>query len=166
MSPISHIDCNNELNLWVSASIDGYIDLYTLPLSKFLRSIKVPTLKCDYVFLSASPLPSIVVICEEKNISEIFVYSINGKLLLRQKEQDILSSPLIITDLHKNDYLAYILNDSVIIRSIPTLIMQVCCDGIPGIYAIYPSEDMKVLYGCNKSGTEIYIIKDYTRNVK
>ena len=166
MSPISHIDCNNELNLWVSASIDGYIDLYTLPLSKFLRSIKVPTLKCDYVFLSASPLPSIVVICEEKNISEIFVYSINGKLLLRQKEQDILSSPLIINDLHKNDYLAYILNDSVIIRSIPTLIMQVCCDGIPGIYAIYPSEDMKVLYGCNKSGTEIYIIKDYTRNVK
>ena len=44
--------------------------------------------------------------------------------------------------------------------------MQVCCDGIPNIYAICPSEDMKVLYGCNKSGSEIYMIKDYTKNVK
>ena len=166
ISPISHIDCNSELNLWVSASIDGYINLYTLPLSKFLRSIKVPTLKCDFVFLSASPLPSIIVICEEKNISEIIVYSINGKLLLRQKEQAILSCPLIINDLNRNDYLAYILNDSVIIRSIPTLIMQVCIDGVPNIYAIYPSEDMKVLYGCNKSGNEIYVIKDHNKNIK
>ena len=37
MSAISHIECSNDLNLWASASIDGYINLYTLPLSKLIR---------------------------------------------------------------------------------------------------------------------------------
>ena len=159
MSSISYIDCNSELNLWASASIDGYINIYTLPLSKLIRTIKIPTEKCDYVFLSSSPLPSIIAITEENNISEIFVYSINGKFLLRQKEQDLISCPLIISDLNANNYLAYIVNDSIIIRSIPTLIRQGNID-LPNIYAIYPSEDMKYLYAINKSGSEIYIIKD------
>ena len=166
MSAISHIDCSTELNLWASASIDGYINIYTLPLCKLIRSIKVPTNKCNYVFLSSSPLPAIAVITEEKNISEIFVYSINGKLLIRQKEQAILSCPIIINDLNKNDYISYIINDSVIIRSIPTLIRQVCVDGIKNIFAIYPSEDMRALFATNKSGSEIYIIKDEPKNPK
>ena len=164
MSAISHIDCSSELNLWASASIDGYINIYTLPICKLIRSLKVPTNKCNYVFLSSSPLPAIVVITEEKNISEIFVYSINGKLLIRQKEQAIISCPIIINNLNKNDYISYIINDSVIIRSIPTLIRQVCVDGIKNIYAIYPSEDMKSLFATNKSGNEIYIIKDESKN--
>ena len=166
MSAISHIDCSSELNLWASASIDGYINIYTLPLSKLIRSIKVPTNKINYVFLSSSPLPSILVIAEEKDISEIFMYSINGKLLLRQKEQSIISCPIIINDLNKNDYISYIINDSVIIRSIPTLIRQVCVDNIPNLYAIYPSDDMKFLYATNKYGNEIYIIKDEPKNKK
>jgi WD40 repeat protein len=165
MSAISHIDCNSELNLWASASIDGYINIYTFPLSKLVRSIKVPTNKCDFVYLSSSPLPSIVAITEEKKIAEIFVYSINGKLLLRQKEQESISCPIIIKDLNKNDYLAYIMNDTIIIRSIPTLIRQVCIDGLKDIYAIYPNEDMKVLYGINKTGTEIYVIKDENKKI-
>jgi hypothetical protein len=164
LSEISHIDCNIELNLWASASIDGYINLYTFPLSKLIRSIKIPTTKCDYIFLSASPLPSIVVITEEKIkekiISEIFVYSINGKFLLRQKEPDLLSCPRIITDLNNNDYLAYILSETIITRSIPTLIRQTCTDPIPNLYAFYQSEDMKYLYATNKSGNEIFVIKD------
>ena len=102
----------------------------------------------------------------EKNISEIFVYSINGKLLLRQKEPEYLTNPIIIKDLNSNNYLGYILNDSIIIRSIPTLIRQVCVDGIPNLYAFYPSEDMKALYAINKSGNEIYVIKDENKNVK
>ena len=73
MSAISYIDCNRELNLWASSSIDGYINMYTLPLSKLIRVIKVPTTKCDFVFLSASPLPSIVVITEEKGFPKYFL---------------------------------------------------------------------------------------------
>ena len=160
LSPISYIDCNSELNLWVSASIDGYINLYTLPLSKLLRSLKVPTSYCDYVFLSASPLPSIIVIGEENKVSEIFVYSINGKLLIRQKEQSLIKCPIIIRDLNSNEYLAYIINGAIIIRSIPTLIRQVSTDEISDIHAIFPSEDMKIMYATNKYGNQIYVIKD------
>ena len=160
LSAISYIDCSSELNLWVSASIDGYINLYTLPLSKLLRSIKVPTSYCDYVFLSGSPLPSIIVIGEENKVSEIFVYSINGKLLIRQKEESIITSPIIIRDLNSYEYLAYILNETIIIRSIPTLFRQVSTDEISDIYAIFPSEDLKIMYGTNKLGNQIHIIKD------
>ena len=171
-SEISHIDCNSELNLWASASIDGYINIYTSPLSKLIRSLKIPATKCDYIFLSASPLPSIVVITqekikeknEEKIISEIFIYSINGKFLLRQKEPELLSCPKIINDLNNNDYLAYILSETIIIRSIPTLIRQTCTDPIPNIYSFYQSEDIKHLYGINKTGNEIFVIKDKSKN--
>ena len=43
--PIIHICCNNILNLWCSTSVNGYINLYTLPLSKLIRSIKLETKK-------------------------------------------------------------------------------------------------------------------------
>ena len=160
MSPISHIDCNNVLNLWASGSIDGYINIYTLPLSKLIRIIKVPTNNLENVFLSESPLPSIIAITVENNISEIFVYSLNGKLLLRQKEEDLINCPLMIRDMNTNNYLAYIIQDNVVIRSLPNLIREVCIDGVNNIYSICPSEDMKSLYGLNKTGSEVYVIKE------
>ena len=160
LSAISHIDCNSELNLWVSASVDGYINLYTLPLSKLLRSIKIPSSNCDYVYLSSSPLPSIVCISEESKVSEIFVYSINGNLLIRQKEESIITSPIIIKDLNSNEYLAYIMNESITIRSLPNLFRQTSIDDIPEIFAICPSEDMKMMYSTNRYGSQIYVIRD------
>ena len=160
MSAISYIDCNSNLNLWASGSVDGYINLYTLPLSKLIRIIKVPSNNLEYVFLAESPLPTIIAITEENGVSEIFVYSINGKSLLRQKESDIINCPLMIRDMNTNNYLAYILNDTVVIRSIPNLIREVCIEGMKNLYAICPSEDMKTLYGINKNGNEIYVIKE------
>ena len=162
-SSISHLDCNDELNMWTSSSIDGYINIYTLPLCKLIRCIKVPTNKCNYAFLSAFPLPSIIIISEEdeeeKN-SEIFVYSINGHLFMRQKEQSLITSPKIIRDINSYDYLAYISKNNIIIRSLPSLFMQVIIEDLPNIYAICPSEDMKILYAINKNGNEIYVIKE------
>ena len=162
-SSITHIDCNDELNLWLSTSINGYINLYTLPLCKLIRSIKLPTNKCNYSFLSASPLPSIVTITEEYNdekISEIFVYSINGYLIIRQKEQSLITNPQIIKDKNSYEYLIYIGKNNIIIRSLPSLFIQVIIDDLPNIYSICPSEDIKILYAFNKFGDEIYIIKE------
>ena len=167
-SPIIHINCNEELNMWTSATIDGYINIYTLPLCKLIRCIKVPTNKCNYAFLSAFPLPSIVIITEEGDEDkkgEIFVYSINGHLFMRQKEQSLISSPQIIKDINSYDYLAYIGKNNVIIRSLPNLFMQVIIEDLPDIYAICPSEDMKILYAFNQSGDEVYVIKEENKKV-
>lgn len=96
----------------------------------------------------------------KKNESEIFVYSINGKLLFRQKEQNNISSPKIIKDLNSNDFLVYICNSNICIRSIPNLIIQVLVEDLPGIYAIFTNSDKTILYGTNRNGNEIYLIKN------
>ena len=122
--------------MWTSASIDGYINIYTLPLCKLIRCIKVPTNKCNYAFLSAFPLPSIIIISEEdeeEKKSEIFVYSINGYLFMRQKEQSLITSPKIIKNINSYDYLAYISKSNIIIRSLPSLFMQVIIEELPNI---------------------------------
>ena len=159
MNEISYIDCNNELNLWTSATVDGYINIYSLPLCKLFRSIRVPTKNCIFVFLSSSPLPSIIVITNDKKETEIFVYSINGFLILRQKEQGDISSPIIFKDLNSNDYLAYISNNNIFIRSLPNLILQVLIDDLNEIYTIFTNKNKTILYAANKSASEIYIIK-------
>ena len=165
MGEISYIDCNNELNLWTSATVDGYINLYSLPLCKLFRCIKVPTNQIIYVFLSSSPLPSIIAISNDKKESEIFVYSINGFLILRQKEQGNISSPIIFKDLNSNDYLAYICNNNIFIRSLPSLILQALVEELNDIYTIFINKDKTMLYAANKNASEIYIIKHESKKL-
>ena len=160
MSEISHINYNSELNLWCSASIDGYIDIYSFPLCKLLRCIKLPTNICKYIFLSSSPLPCIIAICKEKLENIIYVYSINGKFLYKQIEQNSILSPNIIKDLNSNNYLVYICNNSICIRTLPNLIIQVLIEDLPGIYCIFTNINKSILYATNRNGSEIYVIKD------
>jgi WD40 repeat protein len=167
MSAISHIDCNSELNLWASGSIDGYINIYTLPLSKLVRSIKLPTRSLDFVFLSASPLPSIVSIAKENNKNEISLYSINGKLLNRDTEQGVLGNPMVLTNLNSINYLCYVLNSSIVIRRLSSNLMRrVLIDKVPYLYAFCLSEDMKIIYAIDKSGNDIFVIKEESKNTK
>ena len=159
-SPISHIHCSEELNVLATASIDGYICLYTLPLCKLIRCFKVPTEKCSYVFLCDSPLPSIVVISDEENVSEIYVYSINGKFYTKKEEYFKIFSPLLIKDIDSMDYLACIGNENIYIISIPDLIVRVTIERISGVHSICFSEDNKLLYAINKRGSEVTVIKE------
>ena len=159
-SPISHMHCSDELNLLATASIDGYICLYTLPLCKLIRCIKVPTEKCSYVFLCDSPLPCIVVISDEGSNSEIYVYSINGKFYSKKEEYFKIISPVLIKDIDSMDYLVCIGNDTIYIISIPDLVVQVTIEKIYGVHSICFSEDNKILYAINKKGTEVTVIKE------
>ena len=159
-SSISHIFCSDELNLLATASIDGYICLYTLPLCKLVRCIKVPTDNCTYVFLSDSPLPSILVISDEDNISQIFVYSINGKLYQKKEEYFKISKPILIKDINSKDYLSCIGNENIYIISVPDLAVQATFDKLFGVYSFCFSEDKKILYALNKKGTEVTVIKE------
>ena len=159
-SPISHIYCSDELNLLATASIDGYICLYTLPLCKLVRCLKVPTENCSYVFLSDSPLPSIIVISDQENISEIFVYSINGKLYQKKEQYFKISNPLLVKGINSQDYLAFIGNDIIYIMSLPDLMVKVTNDKVNGVHSICFSEDNKILYALNKKGNEVTVIKE------
>ena len=141
-SRISHINCNNELNMWASISVDGYICLYTLPLCNLIRCIKAPSKLYSYVFLSDSPLPCIILISDEDN-SEIKVYSINGKLIYNKQEYSRITNPLIIKDLNSNDYLAFIGNNNIIIMSIPNLEAEITLDNLFNINSLGISEDKK-----------------------
>ena len=160
-SAISHIYCNSDLNMWVSTSIDGYINLYTLPLCKLARTIKISSQNCSYSFLSSSPLPSIVIINDEAN-SEIIVYSINGKLIYKHQLYFKLSNPIIIKDLNSNENLAYIGKDAITILSLPKLETLININITPkmGITTIFTSEDKKSLYCINKTGNGVYLIRD------
>ena len=157
---ISHIHCNSDLSLWVSTSINGYINLYTLPLCKLARTFKINSPKCCYAFLSSSPLPSIVVISEETG-SKIIVYSINGKMIKKPNLLNFkLKNPIIIKDLNSNEYLCYIGLKTITIHSLPNLEPKVNVDINSGIYTIFTSEDKRSLYCLNKNGSQVCIIKD------
>ena len=165
---ISHIHCNSDLNLWVSTTIDGFINLYTLPLCKLARTIKVSTKKCSYSFLTSAPLPSIVIINDEAN-SELNVYSINGKVISKKELYSKLECPIIIKDLNSNEYLGYIGKDHICIHNLPLLEVVFNINVAPnlGISTIFTSEDNKYLYCLNKSGSEVYIIRDeFKKNLR
>ena len=160
ISPISHIYCNNELNLWTSATIDGYINLYSLPLCKLIRCIKVNTKKCSYSFISSSPLPSIIVINDDENNSQIHAYSINGNFLFKQQEYVHMVNPVLIRDIYSFEYLAFIGKDNIIIKKLPYLDTQVNIDCLPGIHSFCITEDNKALFTIDKNGKKIVLIKD------
>ena len=102
-----------------------------------------------------SPLPSILIICQE----EVFLYSINGNKIYYQKEYSKLINPIVIKDFIKNDFLAYITNGKEIyIRNVSdfTLISSIEIDR--EIFYLFPNENNKILYATDQSGTEINAI--------
>jgi len=164
-SAITHICCNSELNLWVSASIDGYINLYTLPLCKLVRCIKIDSKRCSFAFLVSSPLPCIVAISdEEEGNNNIFVYSINGKLISKTEEKIQINNPIIIKDAYFNEYLAYLSGEFVFIVNLPNLKLVVQFEGIKDSHFLCSNEDMTLLYVLNNNGAEITLIRDEGKN--
>ena len=167
LSEISHIDVNNDLNLWSSASSNGYVNIYTMPSFKLVRSIKTKVKKLEYAFLSNSGLPSIIVINIENKNREIFSYSINGKFLKHEKDEDTILSPIIIKDLNFSEYLVYILKneESIVIRSLPFLKEVNHIDNMKNITNICVSEDIKTLYAISEKNEQINIVKDNPKQV-
>ena len=162
LSEISHININRNLNLWLSASIDGFVNIYTLPTFKLVRSIKTKSKKLEYAFLSTSNLPSIIIIDIQSKYRNIYSYSINGKFLKSEKEEDTLLNPIIIKDLNFNEYMLYICknNNSVVIRNLPFLNIQTIIQDIENISGICVSDDIKILYAISNEEEQIYVIKD------
>lgn len=169
LSEISALNVNNELNLWISASIDGIINLFTMPSFKLVRTIKIKSGdKISNAFLSTSSLPSIIVITTvNKILNEIYSYSINGKLLEYVKDLKTILNPIIIKDLYFNEYLIYISKDdrNIVIRKLPFLNLHHIISGFDNISNICISEDNKILYAVNNEDEQIYVIKDDPKQI-
>ena len=157
--PISHIHCNNELNLWCSTSINGYINLYTLPLCKMIRSIKLQTKKCSYSFISSSPLPSFIIINDEENNSEVHIYSINGKFILKHQEYVHIYNPLIIKDIYSFEYLVFCNKNNIVIKKLPNLDIQTNIDCQEEVYSFCFTNDNKNIFTFDTNGKKIFLIK-------
>ena len=161
LNSIVSIDSNNQLNVWASASIDGCINIYTLPLYKLTKSFKISTNNTiNYIYICDSPLASIIIICKD----EIYLYSINGYKIYYQKENSDIISPIVINDFNGNNYLAYILNyKEILIKTIPDFSLQKKFENDTEIYYLCPGTDMKLLYAINKGGTQIDVIISDTK---
>ena len=152
LSIINSIETNYQLNIWASSTIDGYINIYTLPQCKLTKSFKIEYDLCNNIFICDSPLPSILIICQE----EVLLYSINGNKIYYQKEYSKIINPIVIKDFIKKDFLAYITNGKEIhIRNVSdfTLISSIKIDS--EIFYLFPNDNCRVLYATNQSGTEI-----------
>ena len=152
LSIINSIETNYQLNIWASSTIDGYINIYTLPQCKLTKSFKIEYDLCNNIFICDSPLPSILIICQE----EVLLYSINGNKIYYQKEYSKIINPIVIKDFIKKDFLAYITNGNEIhIRNVSdfTLISSIKIDS--EIFYLFPNDNCRVLYATNQSGTEI-----------
>ena len=62
---INFINVNNDLNMLIDCSDDGYINLYTLPKMELVNSIYREDIIYN-VFLSSSPLPSFITFSNKK----------------------------------------------------------------------------------------------------
>ena len=149
----------SELNLWISSSVDGYVNLYTLPSCKLVRSIKLQEKKCSYAFLINSPIPCITVICDGGGNSEIFVYSINGKIISRKQEYFRIVKPIIVKDANFNEYMAYLGNHSVYITKLPNLELILNIDEVKNSHILCCNDNLTTLYVLDKNGS-INLIRD------
>ena len=152
---IISINSNNELNVWASATINGYINIYTLPLCKLTKSFKIKTNKtCNNIFIIDFPSPSIIIICQD----EIYLYSINGFKFNYFKELSDIISPIIIKDFLGRYFLSYIVNNkNIFIMKIPDLSIQTKIENDNDICYLCPGIEMKVFYAISKNGTLIDI---------
>ena len=189
-SPITSISINSDLNMFADCSIDGYINIYTLTShsnyskinSIYISSPFIPY----YIFLSAQPLPCIVLysnaLCQFKS------FSLNGNELNTTESDNNLmsaklneyfaeydqnmSSPLVFTDWCFNDYLVYIFkNNYVLIREFPSMNIKIALNPTfenhnESLCSLSISEDKKYLYIYEQKSNKIYMFNQKIINNK
>ena len=170
-SEIVHINSNDNLNLFVIGTLNGFINIYTLPDCKLIRSLKLDINNCTNVFLSSNPIPCVIVVNSLENETELYSYSINGHFLKKQNTNSNIKCPLIMKDLSQSEFFVYINENEINIRTIPSFFMQVQIDlnayftnDNDSIKFICVSEDMKQLFALNSNGNNILVIKGKTED--
>ena len=132
---ITSISINDTLNMFATASMDGYINLHILPSFVLVSSIQISQkmnendisddefLYANNIFLSSCPLPCIVIFISSKRLFKVF--SINGGYISEVGESEDttkLNEPIIFKNLDFQEFLIYGTDDGYIkIRSFPDM---------------------------------------------
>ena len=111
---INYMFLCNKLNVFASVSADKTCNLYSYPRMKIFNVIKAKEKdQFDYVFISSSPLPSIILF--SKTEMNFYIYTINGTFIKKvESKYKILYTPHIITDNYHKEYLCFGTQDSCI----------------------------------------------------
>ena len=153
---INSIDVNSILNVWASASCDGYIFIHRLPNCKITNSIKIDSKNtCSYVLLCDSPLPSFLAIFKE----EVYYYSINGHLIYKKDEVSEIINPTIIRNAYQDNYLVYLVkNKYIYIRDVTDFSISNMVESVKNIHHFCIDLNLKHIYTANKNGSSIGVI--------
>ena len=174
---ITSLSINDTLNMFASASMDGYIMIYILPTFVLVNSIQITQtihetdisegefLYANNIFLSSSPLPCLVAFISSKKLFQIF--SINGGYLGEVGESEDtkqINSPIVFKNLEFQDFLIYGTDDGYVkIRSFPYMKLINLIKPFEGkeIQLISLSPDKRYCFAWSY-GNKIAIIKDET----
>lgn len=107
-SSITTLAMKDELNILISGDQEGYINIYTYPCFKLIRSLKVEG-AITHIFISDSPLPCFVVFVQ----NEFKAFTINGTPInindndkqLESKDQSRIVDYVYCRDSNWNEYL-------------------------------------------------------------
>jgi WD40 repeat protein len=115
---ITSININDNLNMFATSSLDGYINLHILPSFDLIRSIKISICNLKFnnygeefyyannVFLSSCPLPCVTAFISTKKIFRTL--TINGEFIEdREEDSNFINCPILFNDLNFQDYIIY-----------------------------------------------------------
>ena len=178
---ITSININDNLNMFATSSLDGYINMHILPSFDLVRSIKISVANKHFfygnyddefyyannVFLSSSPLPCITAFISSRKLFR--TYTLNGEFVEDREEtndSNYIKCSIIFNDLNFQEYLIYGTDDGRIkIRKFPNmeLINNVLPYGCNEIISMEISQDKKYCYIWIKDN-KIIVIKDFNVN--
>ena len=163
---ITYIYINDKLNVFASVSYDGFLNILSLGNYDLIRSIKLSnnkTIYANYVFISSSPLPSIIIYILPLKTFKSF--TINGSLINEIEEEDNskeIYSPIIFKNLDFEEFLIYGTDNGYVkIRQFPemNLIQKIYIKENKAIKCIEISEDRRYCFAW-ADGNKIIVIKD------
>ena len=172
---ITSIAINNTLNMFATASMDGYVNVHILPSFVLVNSIQLSQkvseidisedefLYANNVFLSSCPLACIVLFMSSKKLFRIF--SINGGYISEVGESEDttkLNDPIIFKNLDFQEFLIYGTDDGYIkIRSFPDMNLIEMIKPFEGqeIKTLAVSPDKRYCFAWSHSN-KIVMIKD------
>ena len=176
---ITSININDNLNMFATSSLDGYINLHILPSFDLIRSIKISICNLKFnnygeefyyannVFLSSCPLPCVTAFISTKKIFRTL--TINGEFIEdREEDSNFINCPILFNDLNFQDYIIYGTDDGMVkVRSFPNLdlINSIQPYGCNEIVSLDISQDKKYCYLWNKDN-KIFVIKDLYTNTE